>query len=218
MDDRRLHQVHVAEVLELAGPKVLGAKAGDEHRARLEVALVREVVNRVDGGRTVQGARPFHGVDVRGHQRGLPVIRVNDVGDEAQRIAELQRRAREQREAFEVVRIRLARGTVQVRAIEQAVVLDEVDGDVAARQPPHSDTGARTAVIHGNVQHAVERFQVGPGHPRVKRHHDAHVDAATAERLREGARDIGEASGLSKRSDLGRNEQDLQRRHRRRRL
>ena len=86
---------------------MLAAEASDEHRPALEVALVGEVVNREHAGRAVQRLRPLDGIQVDGHQRGLPVVGVDDVGNEPERLAQLERAARQEREALEVVGIGL---------------------------------------------------------------------------------------------------------------
>ena len=71
--------------------------------------------------RAVQRLHPLDGVDVDRHQRGLPVVAVDDVGDEAERLAQLQRAARQEREALQVVGVALGRRAVEIRAVEVAV-------------------------------------------------------------------------------------------------
>jgi hypothetical protein len=63
-------------------------------------------------------------------------VRVQDVGDEANGLAQLDDRTGEEREALEVVVVRISRWAVEIRPIEETMVLDEVDAHVAARQPP----------------------------------------------------------------------------------
>ena len=133
MHDGALHQVDVAVVFELTGVQVFPAEASDEHRPTLEVSLVGQVVDGEHRRRTVQRPRPLDRVQVGRRQRRLPVVRVNDVGDETQGLAQLQRSSRQQREPFQVVRIRLPRRPVQEGSIKEAVVFQEVHRHVAAR-------------------------------------------------------------------------------------
>ena len=142
------------------------------------IALVGEVVDRIDGRRGVQRLHPLDGVDVDRHQRRLPVVAVDDVGEEAERLAQLQRSARQEREAFEVVGVALGRRTVEVGPVEVAVVLEAVERDVAARELADAHARARAAPPHRHGQEPVEHLEVVPRHARVERHHHAHVDAA----------------------------------------
>ena len=92
------------------------AEAGDEDAAAVEDALVGQVVDRVDGRRRVQRLHPLDGVDVDGDQRGLPVVAVDDVGVEAERLAQLQRPARQEREPLQVVGVALGRAARRGKA------------------------------------------------------------------------------------------------------
>ena len=160
---RGLGEVQGAEVLELVRVVVLRPEAGDEQGAAVGDPLVREVVDRVEAGRAVEGLRPLHGVDVHGDERRLPVVRVHDVGMPAERLAELERAAREEREALEVVGVRLRGGAVQVLPVVVVMVLEEVDGHVAPGEPAqaHAAVGGAPADRHG------ERRRRGrPARPR----------------------------------------------------
>src|SRR5262249_53940928 len=80
-------EVHRSEVLELPGMVVLAPEPGDEQRPLAPNALMGEVVNGVDARAGVQRLRPLDGVDEDGDERRLPVVRVDDVGDESKRLA-----------------------------------------------------------------------------------------------------------------------------------
>jgi hypothetical protein len=205
-----LHEVQRAEVLELAGVVVVLAEPGDEHRATVGDTLVGEVVDRVDGRGAVEGARPLHRVHVDRDERGLPVVGVDDVGQEVQRLRELERAAREEGEPLEVVLVLPAGRAIDVRAVEEAVVLEEVDGDVARRQPPQPHPGARRAPPHRDLDRAVQPLERVPVHPRVEGRHHAHVEAEAAQRLGERAHDVGQAARLGEGGHLGADDQDSQ--------
>ena len=181
-------------------------------RAAAGHPLVGEVVDREDGGRAVQRLRPLDGVHVDGHERRLPVVGVDDVGHEAERLAQLQRAAREEGEALQVVGVALARRAVEVRAIEVAVVLEEVDRHVAAGQPPepHASARRRPTTI-GTCERA---RRAAPA-----RSSDARRRAASprARRCRGARSALGsapatsaEAAGLGERRALRGDEQDLE--------
>ncbi len=110
---------------------VLGPEPGHEQRAAVEDALIGEVVDGVEARAAVQRLRPFDGVQVDGDERGLPVVGVHDVGKPGERLRELERAARQEREALEVVAVALRRRSIEVRPIEVVMVLEEVDRDVA---------------------------------------------------------------------------------------
>ena len=117
--------------------------------------------------------------------------------------------ARQEREALEVVGVALGRRTVEVRAVEVAVVLEAVDRDVAAGKLADAHARARAAPPHRHGHEAVEHLEVVPRHARVERHHDAHVDAQRAQRLGQRARDVGQPARLRERRALGGDEQNL---------
>ncbi len=206
-----LGEVEGAEVLELGGIVVLGAETGDEQGVTVGHALVGEVVDGVDGRRAVQRTRPFDGVDVDGDERRLPVVSVDHVGHEPDGLRELEGAAGEQREPLQVVAVGLARRSVQVRTIEVPMVLEEVHGHVAARQPPEPHSGPGHAPPHRHVERAFEPLERVPVDPCVEGHHHPDVDAAQAERLGERPDDVAEAAGLRERRRLRGHEQDLER-------
>jgi len=85
----------------------------------------------------------------------------------------------------------------------------------APAAPPTTATGttpgagARGAVPHGHREHAVETFELVPRHAGVERHHDPDVDAATVQRDRQRAGDVGQPSRLRERDNLRRCDQNL---------
>ena len=158
--ERGLGEVERAEVLELARVVVLRPEAGDEHRAAVVHALIGEVVDGVDGGAAVQRLRPLDGVDVDRDERRLPVVRVDHVGNPAERLRQLERAPRQEGEALEVVRVGVGRGPVEVRAVEVAVMLEEVDRHLAAGQPAEADPRMRRPEPHRHRQDALERLEL----------------------------------------------------------
>ena len=198
-------------MFQLARVVVLAPEAGDEHGVAVEDPLIGEIVDGVDRRRPVERLQPFHGVDVDGNEARLPIVAMNDVGEESQRLAELERAARQVGEPFEIVRITVTGWPVKVGAIEVAVVLEAVDGHVGLRQPAHADPAARRAPPHGDREQAVEHLEIVPGHAGVERHHHPYVHVQGAQRFRQRAHHVGETAGLRERRDLGGDEQNLQR-------
>ena len=207
---RRLHEVQRSEVLELGGVVVLSPQPGDEHGAAVGHALVGHVVDGEHGGGAVERPGPFHRVDVDGNQRRLPVVGVDHVRHEVDRLAELERAAREEGEALQVVRVALAGRAVEVRPIEVPVVLEEVDRDVAARQVAQPESGAGHAPPHGHPDGSLQPLQRVPVEAGVEGHDHADVDATPAQRPGQRAGDVGQAACLGERGGLRGDEEDLE--------
>src|SRR6185436_16489323 len=102
--------------LELARMEMLATEPGDEHGARLVHSLIGQIVNREDRGRAMQRSAPFDRVDVYGQERRLPVVRMHDVGKEADRLTQLERCTAEEGEALQVVGVCVTRRAVEMRA------------------------------------------------------------------------------------------------------
>src|SRR5262245_24474827 len=177
-------------------------------------ALMGQVVDGIDGGAPVPGLRPLHGVDVDGHERRLPVVRMDHVGYPAERFRQLEGAPRQEREALEVVRIGVWRRTVEVRTIEISVMLETVDGHLATGQPPESNARVRHPEPHGYRQHAVQALELVPRHAGIERHDDPHIAPQLVERLREGADHLPEAAGLRPRRTFRRDVEPFERRRR----
>ncbi len=132
-----LHQVYLAPVLKRLRREGIRAKACVAHVSRHKDALVAEVVDREDRSGAPEGAAVLiQFLYIKGDERRLPVIAVNDVGPEIQGAAELNNSAREEDEPFGIVAIVAARRSVEFGAVEINVLADEI-----GRHAP--GTGAR---------------------------------------------------------------------------
>ena len=197
------------ELEPLGGEQVPGQAEVLHHPLR-EQPLVGEVVDGEDALRLRQlGARePAAQRDRR--EPGLPVVQVDDVGGEAQRLRRLERADREQREAPVVVAELAVRVAVDAAAAVRRRVVEEEhlvplgelqrrDADLLlAEREAQPEPGA--GVLHPRVLHL-----------RVERGDDLHLVAERGERGGERAGDVGEASGLGERRDLGGEKEDLHR-------
>ena len=190
---------------------MLGPEAGNEQRLAVVDALIGEVVDRVDSGAAVQRLCPLDGVDVDGPKRRLPVVGVDHVGDPGERLHELECAPRQEGEPLEVVRVRLGWRAVEVRTVEVAMMLEEVDRHLAGRQSAEADASVRHSEPHGHREDALQGLERLPWHAGVERHDDAHIESLTAERLREGPDHLPETAGLDERRAFGGDEEDFQR-------
>ena len=147
---------------------------------------------------------PVEGLQVHGHEAGLPVVGVEDARPLAAAPEVLDRRAREEGEAQPVVAV----VAVDDVAVEEGRVLDEHHLDVRGRARAIEAGAARDAVDR-DVDRARELAR-GEGDPAVAREHHRDAVAEPHERLRQRARDVGEAAGLDERRHLGRHERHVQ--------
>src|SRR5262249_16813609 len=198
-------------MLELRGVMVLGSEAGDELRATVVLALIGEIVNGVERGAAVQRSCPLDGVDVDRDEGGLPVVGVDHVGDPPERLHQLERASRQEREALQVVGIRLGRRAVEMRAREMAMMLEKMDRHVATRESSEAHPAVRRAEPHRYREDALQRLELMPRHAGVQRHDHAYVQPVPAKRLREGADDLPETASPGKGGALGRDEENFQR-------
>jgi hypothetical protein len=65
-----------------------------------------------------------------------------------------------------------------MRPIEESVVLDEVDEEVAARQSSEAQPCALASIVRGDGQGAIQALKRVPLDALVKRHHHPDVDSA----------------------------------------
>ncbi len=107
---------------------------------------MRQIVNRKDGRDTAITVvclacrcQPHHS------RRGMPVMRMEHVGFPAEHIRQFERGAREEREAIGIVVI-----AVDIRAVKQMILGDEVDGYVTARQHTFEDPCRDAARARGH--------------------------------------------------------------------
>ena len=133
--DGALEKVHVAtEPDGAARPRRVGQTEDGEFLAPVD-ALIVEVVDRENGRDVVEPAvapvapRPEH----RG-ERGMPVVRVEDSGPPVEPFQGLDRGPDEEREAPKAVVPALVVRRVDLAAVEERVVCDEVDRHEAAGQ------------------------------------------------------------------------------------
>ena len=122
-------------MLERVGRPVAHVQSGDAERFRPGIALIVEVVDRVDGARVakvVAGAQS--GMEIDRQQRRVPIVSVKNVGRDAEKTAAFDDGATEKRETLQVVVKAVDARRVNLFAIEVVVVGDEDQRNVASRQ------------------------------------------------------------------------------------
>ena len=146
--DCALEKVHVAAQPDgAARPRGVGKAEDGELLAAVD-ALVVEVVDREDGRDVVEPAvAPVAPRAEHRGERGMPVVRVEDSWPPVEPLQGLDRGPDEEREAPEPVVPALVVRRVDLAAVEERVVRDEVDRhDAAGQQVPeeaHRSAGAR---------------------------------------------------------------------------
>ena len=173
-----------------------------------------EVVDGQDGGGAGEGAARLDGVEEHGHERGGPVVDVEDVGRPPQVFAELDRAARQQAEAQQVVARHGARRIVEVAATEHLLVVQQVDGDVGARQARLEHAAPRVAGAERDAEGGGVAREVRGGNDVVAGDDDAGVVAERTKGGGQGGDHVAEATGLDEAGALGGDEEDGRRGHR----
>ncbi len=135
-----------------------------------------------------------------GHQRRLPVVAVEDVGG-AEDLGGLQHRAREQGEALGVVGI-VARGrAVELLAVEERRIVDEVEFDAGVGAAvEHRAEAVLVVKGHGDAAQQGART-VEPG-LAVLGKVNVHLVADGSQSRRQSAHHVGETAGLRERNTL----------------
>ena len=198
--DGTLHQVHVPVV----GQHVLVHVAGVEAQQVLDdlvavAALVLDVVDGEDalGAPELPDALPLL-QQVDGHQGGLPVVAVEDVGVPVQVGRGLDDGPGEEGEALAVVVVAIDLGPLEV-----VLVVHEEVGDVALPQLEDAAVGGAPGQTAVPVEHKAHLLPVLLGDALVEGEDDLHVMAHVGQLLGEGTGHVGQAAGLDEGGDLG---------------
>src|SRR6266852_7314091 len=135
---------------EIGRPEINRQRDVSEHRQR-EDALESAVVNREDAGESLEiGLVTIHATQEDRHQRGVPVVGVQDQIAFADASRDFDRRGGEQREAAMGVRIIAAPPRVAVDAgtVERSIVLEEERlGVLVVGETPETHLRARATTL-----------------------------------------------------------------------
>ena len=207
--DGALEEVHVAVKCNgAARPRGVGQAEDWEFLTAVD-ALIVEVVDRENGRDVVEPAvAPVAPRAEHRGERGMPVVRVEDSRPPVEPFQRLDRGPDEEREAPEPVVEPLVVRRVDLAAVEERIVRDEVDRHDAAgqevpeeahrvRAPEDRDLEWRERGLGPGIAAAVPARRL-----EVKRHEHVDVVPARRERLRKGAHDVSEASRLRERDAL----------------
>src|SRR3954451_13508843 len=103
-DDAALHQIEVAEMLERVRRPIAAVQSERHEALHARDALIVEIVDRVNRSRVSErAAAPKSGVEINGQQRGVPVVRVDNVRRNAEALAAANNGPAEEREALDAV-------------------------------------------------------------------------------------------------------------------
>ena len=156
------------------------------------LALISDVVDGEDGLDAVELIQmAVVQVQVHGHQRGLPVVAVDDVRGEIDVEQRLQHSAGEEGEALAVIV-----EAVEAPAFEVILVIQEVVGHavhLGFEQAAVLAAPAHRNGVIGDVFQLVAEFQIA-----VQGHDDAGVHAILDQSLGQRARHVGQTAGLGK--------------------
>jgi hypothetical protein len=207
--DGALEKVYIAAELDgAARPRGVGQAEDGEFLAAVD-ALVAEVVDREDGRDVVEPAvAPVAPRAEHRRERGMPIVRVEYSRPPVEPFQGLDRGPDEEREAPKPVVPALVVRRVDLAAVEERVVRDEVNRHDAAgqqvpeeayrvRAPEDRDLEWRQRSLGPGIAAAVPARRL-----EVKRHEHVDVVSARRERFRKGAHDVSEASRLRERDAL----------------
>ena len=158
-----------AEVIE-----VIPSEPGPVEISLVEVALVADIVNGEDGACAAELliAGIERGAEVDAAERGVPVVRVQDVGSETEVDGELHCGAAEEDVALGVVGVFASVPVIELRTVEETVVFDEVPGQIFMGAE-NIDARPFAAVAEGDAEELVNlvEFEAEFAHLlRVERH------------------------------------------------
>jgi hypothetical protein len=202
-------------MFERIGRPVAAVQAGEAERVRPGRALVVEVVDGENSARVAERIVPAQaGLEVQRQQRGVPVVAVQDVGPDVEQLARADDGPAEEGVAQEKV-IAIGTGRVDLVALEEVVVGDEVHRHVRARERGAQEGGLGGPVGPGDGdggQHLVHvravALQPVPGLP-VEGHEDHDVVSECLQRFRQRGADVAQAAGLGDGRNLGGGEEDF---------
>ena len=154
VDDPRLHKVDRIEELEVTVVEILPVQSEDiRHDILREDPLILQVVDGEDRlDPRIAFIRLMLELQEHGNERGVPVVRVDDVRTEIQSRQEVEHSAAEEREPLGIVRI-----PVESLAVEILLVVHEVVGHAVQHIlvntdeliPPRNVQNPVVDVLHG---------------------------------------------------------------------
>ena len=209
--DAGLEEAYPAPELDPLGREKFPPQPGEPHVPVPEQTLVAEIVDGEDRSGAGGGGRAFFvcRLQVQRHKARLPVVAVDDIGDEAEDAAELRNGTRKKREALRVVPVVAARRAVESGTVEVNVLVHEVSGHVLSH-PAFEDIAPFFPRTEGDVKRGdVLEFEPLNVHHPVSRHDHAHIMPERCDGGGEAARYVREPAGLCKGRCLGGREEYL---------
>ena len=164
-----------------------------------ELALIGHVVDGKDRGDFfVTGVAGVKDFQIGRYEAGLPVVGVQHVYRQVQQANGFQNGAGEKNEPFAIIDVILAVGPIQLVAVEILILLDEVDGHLAAGHGAAGEMAADHLAAHRDNK--IESQPLGRlaavGRLPVVRHDHRDLMAELGQFARQGAADIGQTAGL----------------------
>ena len=209
-DEAGLHEIELAVELERVRVEEVRGQLQLAHRIAGEDALVRHVVDG-EHAAGADGRRPAcpAALDDQGHQRPLPVVGVDGVGDEVPLPRRFQRSGAEQGEPLVVVAVVLGPLAVELTAIVPGVLQEQIPQ--ALRRGMHVDvrSGVQVGELHLDPPPGIPQAELWPIDDAVAGDDDHHVVPAPGQRPRKRSDHVAQPARLHVGRRLGRDEEDL---------
>ena len=155
----------------------------------------------MDGQRGPDGTEALfpHAVvfEVDGHQSGLPVVAVNDVGPELHVVQHPDNGPGEKAEPLAVVHV-----AVQVRAVEVLLVVQEVPDHAILFQGKQAAVHMAPGQVHIVIAQKGQLIAKPLPDAAVQRHHHRYLRPLRGQGGRQGTGHVSQSSGFTKRDGL----------------
>ena len=171
-------------------------------KLKAELALIGDVVDGEQGLHPAVDVVAVLRAQQHGDHGGVPVVAVQDVGEEAQVGYGVEHGARE-----EGVLLALGHAAAVDAVAEVVLVVDEVDGHAVDHKPLYAHVLAAPAEVDRETEHVLDLVAVPVLHTAVIGGYHARVYAERREALGQGPDNVGEAAGLGYGRALGAHEQ-----------
>ena len=208
----RLEEIDLPVILKLVWGEVLPPDPNIGEGGGVVDALIANVVDREHARRCREwGENAVPGLEENRRKRPRPVVRVDDVWEEARVLACLERRLAEKGETKGVVAVLAGGLVVDSRPPEKSLAVHKPGGDPAIERRPVNPDPLLLAVAHVDAGRALEGEVVLRAINRgIQRENHPHIMAKAAEGLRERGDNIPEPARLRVRGALGGDTEDAE--------
>lgn len=182
--------------------EILPSQSGPVEISLVEISLIADIVNGQHraGPAELFVLRIESAAEVDAAERGVPVVRLQDIRSQTEVHRQLHRRPAEKNIPLRIIGILLSVPVVEVRPVEEAVILDEVPAQILSGAQdidfrpfaPLSERDAQKIVL-------LIEFQIQfPHQLRIVRHHDRDLVPPFGKRRGKCRGDIRKSAGFRK--------------------